>query len=200
MMKKFLAEILILIVLFVCPTTNFLIFTRHSSWNVRAGGNMLPKWAMKLPWDIISENADFHGIDPYLVASIIQTESSGNVCVTRYEDHWKYFNNIEGFAKSHGISKETEKIHQKTSFGLMQVMGGLARDLSFKGHLVELCNPYLGIEYGCKNLKRLSKKYSKMEEVISAYNAGSPRKTPGGVFINDRYVDTVLAYYTELTK
>ena len=87
-----------------------------------------------------------------------------------------------------------------TSWGPMQVMGAVAWELGFRGHFVDLCDTRTGIEYGCKKLKELMLKYNSMEDAVSAYNAGRPAKTKGGLYINEQYVDGVMKYYRELAE
>lgn len=82
----------------------------------------------------------------------------------------------------------------------MQVIGFLARDLGFQDHLTMLCDPEIGIFYGCKNLQRLSQKYADEADVVAAYNAGSPSKTAGGMYKNQSYVDSVYTVLRGLRK
>lgn len=149
-------------------------------------------WLFLLPLNTISQVSEAYGLDPKLVASIVMVESSGETCATRYEPEYHYLLTPERFSKSLRISLDTEQVSQKMSFGLMQVMGGLARELGFEGHLVELCEPTIGLNYGCKYLKKLLDKYGKLGDAISAYNQGSPRKRLTGEYYNQEYVDKVL--------
>lgn len=159
---------------------------------------MIPLWLMNMPLDLIHEEALKHKIEPELVASIVQMESGGETCATRFEPNWKYIYSPFEYAKALGITQQTEENHQMTSWGLMQVMGTVARELGFKGYLPELCEAKVGIKYGCLKLKELFIEHGSKEDVISAYNQGSPRKTSGGMYLNERYVDEVMKYYREL--
>jgi soluble lytic murein transglycosylase-like protein len=155
-------------------------------------------WLFLLPLDIISRSAKNYGLDPNLVAAIVMTESGGQTCATKYEAKYKYTSDTYTHADNTGITQVTEETHQKTSWGLMQVMGGLARELGHEGHLTELCDPVIGLNYGCKQIKRLYERYGSQADVISAYNQGSPRKNKGGLYENETYVDKVMRYYREL--
>ena len=63
---------------------------------------------------------------------------------------------------------------QQASWGLMQVMGGNAREHGFRGvFFTELCDPATGIEYGCRYFARLLARNT-VEEAVSAYNWGHP--------------------------
>jgi hypothetical protein len=61
---------------------------------------------------------------------------------------------------------------QQASFGLMQLMGGLARELGFKGaYLTALCDPDLNLQIGCKHLSALLKwADGDVTKALGAYN------------------------------
>jgi soluble lytic murein transglycosylase-like protein len=89
---------------------------------------------------------------------------------------------------------------QKTSFGLMQVMGAVFREYGFEGWLSQIVtSPELQLEFGCKHLSKKIRRYGK-ESGIAAYNAGSPRRKPDGKFVNQYYVDNVLRYASTATE
>lgn len=161
---------------------------------------MIPGWLWKLPMDLIVKVSDKYALDKNFVASIVITESSGNPLATRYESHYKWLVNPRGFAENLGISEITEETHQKTSWGLMQVMGGLARDLGYKKHIVNLCrDPEIGLDLGCKYLKQQLERYGTYEKAIAAYNAGSVRMK-NGFYVNQQYVDKVFKKYREISR
>ena len=146
------------------------------------------------------------GVDPYLLAAIVAQESSGNTWATRYEPAYSYLWDIELNAPFHGgldpakfpapdyVSSHTEWVDQKTSFGLCQVIGGVARELGFSGKfLTELCDPAVGAEYGARQIARLTKRYhgQPLEDIASAYNAGHVTN------LNPTYVQPVMAFYKQ---
>jgi soluble lytic murein transglycosylase-like protein len=52
--------------------------------------------------------------------------------------------------------KDTTEAHARTiSWGLMQVMGEVAREEHYTGPLPELCDPKIGIAAGLTHLKRM---------------------------------------------
>lgn len=161
---------------------------------------MIPLWLFSLPLDEINTAAGKHGLEAQLVAAIVMVESGGRAWATRYEPGFRYLHNPAAWASSLGITHESEVQLQMTSFGLMQVMGGTARDCGFRGYLPEIARAEIGLDLGCKYLKRLAQRYETMEEIVAAYNAGSVRKTPGGMFENQGYVDKVFGYYRELIQ
>lgn len=141
---------------------------------------------------LIRSLANFNGIDPDLAIAIAEVESHFDELAVRYEPNWKYAYNMQSFAKHVGISEDTEKILQMCSWGQMQVMGTRIRELGFRKNLLEIARqPELGIRFGCLVIKGLMQKYSKLDDIIAAYNAGSPRLLPNGKYYNQIYLNKV---------
>ena len=159
---------------------------------------MIPDWFSRLPLNIIYQKCEQFKLDPLLVASIIWQESKGFVYASRFEPNYKWLFRVSHFARLHRITEITEENLQKTSFGLMQLMGATARYMKFDGQLPALYKPENNIYWGCKYLAHLKERYGDGEALVSSYNAGSPRKTSGGLWVNTRYVDSVYSYYREL--
>jgi hypothetical protein len=161
----------------------------------------------------ILEIANKYGVSPGLVAAIITVESEGDVYAWRTEPAYRYLwdvrnnkpfralttaENISEVAPRDFYSKKgsrnTEWIGQQASWGPMQVMGAVARELGFTGHFPNLCGEQ-GVHYGCRLLKKLIDKHfdeGGYAAVAAAYNGGSPVKIDGGRFKNQEYVDKVL--------
>jgi len=157
------------------------------------------KWYFLLPWNLINTVATNHNVDAFIIAAIIQKESEGDQYACRYEGHYKYLFKPQFFAKKNRISLETETTLQKTSFGLMQIMGAVAREDGHEKELVELAaKPELALDLSVKHFKKFLDKYGKLEDAVSAYNAGSVRKDMAGNYSNQYYVDTVMSFYREL--
>jgi hypothetical protein len=167
---------------------------------------MIPAWLYLLPLNLIGPAAERHDLDRDLLAAVVMTESSGRPCAPRYEEPYEWLNNPKGFAKALGITERTEIENQKTSWGLMQIMGGTARDMNFRGLMPELCMPEVGLEYGARYLKNRILRYparfdmGDMEFIYAAYNAGTPRpnKDPEKRFKNQENVDRFMGYYRDL--
>lgn len=145
--------------------------------------------------------AELYGLDLDLVTAIVMTESSGDPNAHRFEpgtDKYLYF------AREHAdrlqIPYEEEKRNQMTSWGLMQLMGFVARELNFTNRLEDLMAVEAGLFYGCKKLYQVAHRYDIESDVIAAYNAGKPRKEKSGMYRNQRYVDKVDRYLRELRK
>lgn len=144
---------------------------------------------MKLPIDVataVTMAANRNGLDPYVLAALVQQESSGMTDAIRYEPDFPYLWDVEKKAPFRGAlnpktfpsirpcSGATEWMAQKTSWGCAQVMGAVARELGYTGtFLSELIEPTIGVEYGARLLSRFLHKYD-LEDALSSYNAGHP--------------------------
>ncbi|MFH1136566.1 MAG: transglycosylase SLT domain-containing protein [Pseudomonadota bacterium] len=139
------------------------------------------------------------GLDPALVEALALTESAGEVFAVRYEPSYQWLFQPARF-RPRNSTLETEVVFQKTSWGLMQIMGAVAREHGFRGWLPELCQPEINLEYACRRLEFLLERFGGEAEAVSAYNQGSPRRGPDGSFLNQGYVDRVLGFRAELEK
>jgi soluble lytic murein transglycosylase-like protein len=119
------------------------------------------------------------GLDPALVAAVIEQESGWNPWAVRYEPGF-YRRYVQAMTLS-----DTEETMRSTSFGLMQCMGQVARELGFKGkYLTELCDPDINLRIGCKHLKnKLDRAHGDLRKALLAWNGGG----------NPHYPDEVLA-------
>lgn len=73
-------------------------------------------------------------------------------------------------------------------------MGAVAREYGFRGWLSSLCDPEINLRYGCKHLKNLERRFLVTygwEGVVSAYNAGSPRRKGKSLWENQTYVNKI---------
>lgn len=143
--------------------------------------------------------AEKNGLPIAIVPAICEVESGWNTYAMRYEPAFaaRYINGRNVAHPREGCSRLTEELGLATSWGLMQVMGQTARELGFDGpYLAELCEPDVGMTYGCLLLAQKMKLYHRdygLGGVIAAYNAGSPRMDRNGQWINQPYVNKVMA-------
>lgn len=160
----------------------------------------IPTWANRLPLETIKVEAEVLSINPNLLTALVMTESSGNTLAQRFEPGWIYFDHVAEHAKRLGIPPTVEKRLQMTSLGLCQVMGAVAREMGFKGHLRDLLIPKIGLQMGAKKLALCLKHYPRWDEALAAYNGGSPRKDEFGELEPrlQHYVEKVLGYYDQL--
>lgn len=164
----------------------------------------------------VNEAAHKHGLFPALVWGIVQVESGGNPRAWNpepsYRWSWNYGKGepmrlltkaeIEssfppaGFTAPRGVPVDAEWWGQRASWGLMQVMGAVAREAGFTGlFFTELCDPATGLDMGCRILSRLMLEYGGQAHLaVSAYNAGSARMdAETGRLVNQSYVDKVIS-------
>jgi soluble lytic murein transglycosylase-like protein len=120
---------------------------------------------------IAAKYAVKYGLDPAIVAAVCEQESAWNQWATRYEPAF-YLHYIVPM----GLQDPTEAYTRSTSFGLMQVMGEVAREHGFAGKfMVELCDPDVGIDYGCKKLQKCFSIHGDADTALLAYNGGENR-------------------------
>lgn len=128
------------------------------------------------------------GLDPMLIYAVIQKESSGNPWAMRYEPDF-----LRRYVLPQGSKDQTENMARATSWGPMQVMGQVARELGLKAkYLSELCNEGTGVWYGAKHLSNKIKRYG-YPAGISAYNHGEP-------VADDAYQRAVLEILAEVKE
>ncbi|MFZ0883120.1 MAG: transglycosylase SLT domain-containing protein [Candidatus Acidiferrales bacterium] len=112
--------------------------------------------------------ADSHGLDQSLVCAVVEQESAWDTHAMRYEP---------GF-RAHYVAPlrlpATEEIARSISWGLMQVMGQVAREHGFTGKfLSELNEPSIGIAIGCEVLgAKISTAGNDIWRALELWNGG----------------------------
>jgi soluble lytic murein transglycosylase-like protein len=85
-----------------------------------------------------------HSLDAALVCAIVEQESAWDTHAIRYEPAFR-----TRYVAPLGLPP-TEEIARSISWGLMQVMGQVAREHGFdRKFLSALCEPELGLDAGC---------------------------------------------------
>jgi len=142
--------------------------------------------------EAIKENSELYGIEKALIKAIIEHESMNYVFAFRVD--YKALKKQEWYNK---LLDEKEKKDKKyyASYGLMQVLYGLAKSLGFNGTPEDLFNPMVNIRYGCKYLQRLKSAYRDIKDIIAAYNYGYAKKRKNGTYYNQSYVCSVYEKY-----
>lgn len=129
----------------------------------------------------IIKNAEKHGLQHEIVWGICQVESNFNPYAVRYEPGYKWLFNPREL-RPINCAFETECAQQRTSYGLMQVMGAVFRELGYRGWLTQIiCDIDTQLEYGCRYLWNLISRYG-FEGGIEAYNAGIPQQGQSGYY------------------
>src|SRR5262245_56628110 len=105
-------------------------------------------------------------LDPALVCDLCHWESGDwNPWALRYEPAFfkQYVEPLQGLST-------TEKHARSCSYGLMQIMGQVAREFGFSGaYLTQLCDPETNLLYGCKKLARSLDRYSDTPSALLHY-------------------------------
>lgn len=161
--------------------------------------------ALALYHPIISRDANDRGVPIQLVESMMLVESSGDTHAWNPEPHYRYlvdattrkpFRKLtadeirsetppKDFPNCPGLKSpvDAEWWGQQASWGLLQVMGAVAREYGFRGNFPELCgNPEMGIKYGIALLAFLRNRHLAAhgwEGVVAAYNTGQPDHDDG---------------------
>ena len=101
---------------------------------------------------------------------------------------------------------QTELLFQQTSWGLMQIMGAVARERGFRGWLTELCDPQVNLEWDCRHLRWMldhpldyglsiaqgpAVLKGTLADLAAAWNGGA-RVVMDGKYKNQPYVDRVV--------
>lgn len=173
--------------------------------------------------DVLIDAALKHVLPVDVVLPIAWVESAGNPWAWNPEPHYRYLWDVKRGRPFRALTSgeawnerpptdfsclagdpDQEWWAQQASFGLLQVMGAVARERGLRApYLTTLCDPRIGAEYGCRQLAHMRDLHLKRwgwDGVIAAYNAGSPRRAEGGAFVNQDYVEKVRRAKTAHAK
>lgn len=84
-------------------------------------------------------------LDTAVICGICERESSWQPWTIRYEQTF-----YEMYVVPLNLADATEARARSFSWGLMQTMGQVAREVGYKGPLVGLCDPETSLQWGCK--------------------------------------------------
>lgn len=122
-----------------------------------------------------------HGLDSVLVCAVTEQESAWNPWAVRYEPGFlsKYIAPLYMAGKL----SATEAYTRAMSWGLMQVMGEVARENGYGlATLAELCDPAIGLEFGCRILAaKLARAKGDIPNALLAWNGGANENYPAEV-------------------
>lgn len=137
----------------------------------------------------IAEAAAAHGLDPRVVEAVVAVESSGRTHAYRYEP--QFFDKYMA-SKPEWRGQVPERV--SASYGLMQVMYPVAREMGFPFADPELLFvPTTGLEYGCRKLASLlTWAEGDLVRALAAYNGGRGGNTKPP-YRNLAYAERVLA-------
>lgn len=164
------------------------------------------RWA-----DLVAAIAEPHGLDTDLVLAVVAQESSGRPGAWNPEPHYRWFWDISANSPFRVVTDsevasqrppddfdgdDAEWWGQQSSWGLLQVMGAVARERGFAAvDLPDLCVPWIGIRYGIAQLVHLRKRFGSGDDMLATYNGG-----PGAKGGNRDYVAAIHRRLKELTS
>jgi len=127
------------------------------------------------------KTAAAHSLDPALVCAIIEQESSWNPWAMRFEP--VFFARYVAALYTNNKISASEAYARGFSWGLMQVMGQVAREFNFaEPFLSTLCDPAEGLDIGCKVLRRKFDAASgELINTLQAWNGGAHPSYPAQV-------------------
>jgi hypothetical protein len=154
-----------------------------------------------------------HGLDPWLVMGLVSVESAFKQYSWNPEPRYRYFWNVRAHVPFRAVTNtevankfppgdfptvagdsDQEWWGQQASWGLMQILGAVAREEGFAGlYLPELCDVTSNLEAGCAHLSKLLL-WAKgdVDRALAAYNGGK-----GGnmakPYHNQLYADRVIS-------
>lgn len=132
-------------------------------------------------------------IDPDLVHAVVLVESNGDPWAFNPEPRYRWLWNVRkntpfrSLTDAERISeippndfpclagdRDQEWWSQQASWGLMQVMGAVAREHGYRApYLTQLCDPLVNLDLGCKHLAGLLEwAKGRNKRALEAYNGG----------------------------
>lgn len=142
----------------------------------------------------IRNAAEAHGIDAFTLAAIVDVESRGMAGAVRrepvYWHPWDISANApfrrigageaaSGTAPSDFPGGQHEWTGQRTSYGLAQIMGAVARERGFRGSWEALLDPETNLDLACAHLQHLRSTGKDEFAIVAAYHAGDPESAHG---------------------
>ena len=134
---------------------------------------------------LAKETARKHVLDPALICAVVEQESDWQPWAIRYEPAFQ-----KRYVEPLGLTNQTEIVARSMSWGLCQLMGQCARDLGFHDKMASLCDPFTGLEWGCKHFARkFDAAGSDVTKALLLWNGGGNAAYPQQV------LDRVNKYY-----
>lgn len=163
---------------------------------------------------LIVEHAAKNALDAVVVESLIVVESGGNPFAWNPEPRYCYLWDVRSWRPFRAVTAEeltarfppadfhalagdddNEWWGQQASWGLMQIMGAVAREMGFRDpYLPMLCHPVQNLTYGCLKLATdLKWARGDIRSALASYNGGRKGNAPDGALRNAAYAEKVLS-------
>ena len=132
---------------------------------------------------LVDPAAKKNGLDFWTLVAQIEKESSGNPLAMRHEPDFRWF-----YPRgAHPTGDELE--FQRSSWGLLQIMGATARELGYTVPATPWpssplkLDPATALDLGCRYLAADLKRYGNLRDALSAYNAGHATPDNFGAYV-----------------
>ena len=142
---------------------------------------------------LIAICAQRHSLDPWLMEALVLTESSGRADAFRFEPAF-YDRYLKG--KAEWADQIPRRV--SSSYGLMQIMYPVAKELGFNGEPEMLFVPSVNLTWGCLKFSQLLGWAAGDENrALCAYNGGKVGNV-AAPFRNQSYADKVFTHRKRL--
>lgn len=130
--------------------------------------------------------ADKHQLFGHIVCGICEQESTWNPYEIRFEPAWYNRTDWPVLLPQHKYprlsSEKSEITSRSMSWGLMQCLGQSIREIGFEDWLTDLCDPAIGIEWGCRLFDlKLKHTGGNIEQALLIWNGGADKTYPSQV-------------------
>jgi len=127
--------------------------------------------------ELAKANARFFEVDPALVCAVVEQESGWEPWAIRYEPAF-----YDRYISVLHLLNPTEAHARAFSWGLMQLMGQVARELGYSGKIAKLLDPEIGLHWGCKHLSnKLRSAAGDVTKALLLWNGGGNQNYPAEV-------------------
>lgn len=110
-----------------------------------------------------------YALNPCLVCAVIEQESFWNPFAVRFEPAFE----ARYIHPALPAAPTTLELTKAMSFGLMQIMGQTAIEFGWRGvFLTDLCDPDIGVDFGCRKLRKCIDAHAHAADALLAYNGG----------------------------
>ena len=122
---------------------------------------------------LVRDVAAARSLDPALVCAVIEQESGWNPWAMRYEP--AFFTRYVAPLYTNNKISASEAYARGFSWGLMQVMGQVAREHGFAANFLSaLCEPAAGLDVGCAVLAaKLAVAQGDVPRALALWNGGA---------------------------